>query len=79
MLNVTTNTNFNRIFNRTYLSKIEDLTIIVDNKVLDCEVISVTPKYIYFKIRNLILQKGRFEYSILADEVVIDSGILNLK
>ena len=81
MLNYNNSTEYLRIFNRQSLEKIDKLTISIEGKrILKCNVISITPRYIYFNCKDLgINQTGRYEYTLLAnDEVEIDRGIINL-
>lgn len=80
MLNYNNSTQFIRIFNRYKLLSIDNLSISIEGRrVLECKVISISPRYIYFDIKDIkILQTGRVEYSLIADNSIIDRGIINL-
>ena len=81
MLNYHNSTEYLRIFNRTKIEKIDKLTITIEGKrYIDCKVISITPRYIYFNCDQIkINQTGRYEYILIAnDSIEIDKGIINL-
>ena len=81
MLNYNNSTEFLKIFNRFNLEQIKKLSIIIDNKrFLECKVISISPRYIYFSCKDLkINQTGKYEYTLLVDETTeIDRGMINL-
>ena len=66
-----------RIFNRNSLKSIDNLTILINKLTFECNVIELSPKYIYFTIENIGLiqpSMSRYEYILTADETIIDKG-----
>lgn len=81
MLNYNNSTEYLKIFNRNKLEKIDKLTFCIEGKkYIDCKVISITPRYIYFDCDQLkINQTGRYEYILITNEgIEVDKGIINL-
>lgn len=81
MLNYNNSTKSIKVFNRNGVDKLDKLTFSIEGRrILKCDVISITPRYIYFSCKDIgILQTGRYEYQLLAnDSIEIDRGILNL-
>ena len=82
MLNYGINSQILRIINRNRIEIIDNLTILINKQTFDCDVIEITPKYIYFVIENIGLiqpnKTTKYEYILTADETIIDKGYIQI-
>lgn len=81
MLNYSINSQNVRIFNRNVLKSIEELTIIINKMNFECKVFEINNRYIYFSIENIgLIQPTSYsmEYSLYADDKLIDTGLIKI-